>query len=659
MSGVTDAIATTSDTANAGRHFILGTAGHIDHGKTSLVRALTGTNTDRLPEERRRGMTIELGFAELMVDDVCFGVVDVPGHERFVRTMVSGATGIDVGLLVVAADDSVMPQTVEHVEILHLLGVRHGVIAITKTDVVDAEMVDLVSEDVRDLLSGTALQGAAVCPVSSVTGAGLAALRQALRAAADRVTPPPSTGPFRMTVDRVFTVPGRGAVVTGSSQRGQVTSGDTLHVWPADVSCRVRDLQAHGRSHTSLSRGQRCAINVSGVDRHLLERGAELTTPGYLEPSRMLDVKLECLPSYGKPLKSTSIVRLEIGTSEVPVRVVWLGRKALGAGESDYAQLRGGSGITSSYGQRFIVRDENATRTIGGGVVLRPVGRRRRRSPDEERALLNVLETGQPVDRLEQVLRAAGFHPPSDLQLCCRAGVEPDELPALLGALKASGRWGPVCGTEVCAVPGAVEDLTERLLRWLHRFHGKHPDGPGRLTDSVVGWLERLARREIAKPLVDDLVKSQRLKRLGRFVCLPSFAPQLSAADERILASIVERLRTAGLQPPSVEMLATESSTDRKRIERLGTLAVALGDLVRIDSTTYLHADAERRLRETVGRQIEASGGISVSEVREALGSTRKFVVPLLEYLDRVGYTRRVGDQRVLAETKASRAARR
>ncbi len=649
MAFVTELDATISDTGMPKRHYILGTAGHIDHGKTSLVRALTGTNTDRLPEERRRGMTIDLGFAELMVEDVCFGVVDVPGHERFVRTMVAGATGIDVGLLVVAADDSVMPQTVEHVEILHLLGVRHGVVAVTKTDMVDEDMVELVSEEVADFIAGTSLSGSAVCPVSSVTGVGLDALKAALLSAAAQVTQTPESGPFRMTVDRVFTVAGRGTVVTGSSQRGVVSSGDTLQVWPADVPCRVRGLQAHGQSHAALPRGRRCAINVSGVDRSHLERGAELATPGYLQPSRMVDVKLECLSTYGKPLKSTSVVRLEIGTAEVPVRVVLLDRKTLAPGESDYAQLRGGVAITAAYGQRFIIRDENATRTIGGGVVLRPLARRRRRTSEDERAALSALDTGSPADRLEQVLRAAGFHRPSDLSLCCQAGVEPDELKSVLATLESSGRWCPVAGTEVYAVPAAVDDLTERLFRWLERFHRKQPDSPGRLSDTVVGWLERLTRREIAKPLVEMLVKSKRLKRLGRYLCLPSFAPQLSGADEKILLAIVRQLKDAGFQPPSVEALAAKASTDRKRVERLATLAVALGDLVRIDGKTYLHTDVEQTLRETVARHIQASGGITVSEIREALGSSRKFVVPLLEYLDRVGYTRRVGDQRVLA----------
>jgi len=632
------------------RHYILGTAGHIDHGKTSLVRALTGTDTDRLPEERRRGMTIELGFAELVTDDVCFGIVDVPGHERFVRTMVAGATGIDVGLLVVAADDSVMPQTLEHVEILHLLGVRHAVIAITKVDAVDEDMAALVEEEVRELVANTPLKDAPICRVSSVTGTGVEELKHALVSVSRDVEPTRATGPFCLTVDRVFTIQGRGTVVTGSAIRGSVSIGDTLQVWPANVTCRVRDLQAHGRSHETLARGQRCAINLSGIDREHLERGAELATPGYLQPSRLLDVRLDCLDSYTKPLKSTSVVRLEIGTAELPARVVLLGEKTLQPGQSNHAQLRSGVAVTAAYGQRFIIRDENATRTIGGGIVLRPVARRRRGDVERERTALVALENGAPEDRLEDVLRVHGFHAPSDLSASCQSGIDPDDLGAVRGRLEAAGRWRPIPGTDIYVVPSAVDEITNRLVRWLERFHRKNPDNPGRPTESVVGWLERLTRREVAKPIVDELIKTKKLKRFGRFICLPSFAPQLSNADEKLLNDMVRAILDAGFQPPTLDEFSAGAGTDKKRIERLATLAVAMGDLVKVDGKIYLHAETDARLRRVVADVVRDTAGATVAEIREALDSSRKFVVPFMEYLDRVGYTRRIGDRRLLAD---------
>ena len=436
-------------------HYVLGTAGHIDHGKTSLIRALTGVDTDRLPEEKRRGMTIELGFAELKSDGVSFGIVDVPGHERFVKTMVAGATGIDLALIVVAADDSVMPQTTEHVDILHLLGVTRAVIAVTKIDVVEPDMVDFVVEDVRELISGTPLQGSPICPVSSITGQGLDQLKASILQVSSGVSAGPSHNPFRMYVDRVFTVQSRGTIVTGSVRRGFVSSGDALEHWPGGQSCRVRDMQAHGRGRPSLQCGQRAALNLIGIDRDHVKRGSELATPGYLEPSHMIDVKLHCLPSHSRPVKKAGIVRLELGTMEIPARVVMPDREKLNPGESSYAQLRSGQAVTVTYGQRFIVRDENASRTIGGGLVLRPTSRRRRGNPEDERRRLDLLETGDQADRVEEVLRFAGFAQLSDLQICARSGVELEALPDIRERLKKEKRWGRVEGTEVYIVPAA------------------------------------------------------------------------------------------------------------------------------------------------------------------------------------------------------------
>ncbi len=637
----------TDPATDASRYCILGTAGHIDHGKTSLVRALTGTNTDRLPEERRRGMTIELGFAELTVGSVRFGIVDVPGHERFVRTMVAGATGIDVALIVIAADDSVMPQTIEHVEILHLLGVSHGVVAITKTDMVDHEMVELVGEEVRELLAGTALEHAPICPVSSITQSGLDDLRSALIEACASVPTIASAVPFRMAVDRVFTVQGRGTVATGSVLRGAVAEGDSLTVWPGGHSCRVRGLQSHGCQSGGIERGQRAAINVSGVDRAFVVRGSELATPGYLSPTRIFDVRLQSLRG-GRPLKSASVVRFEIGTEELPARVILFDGDRLEPGDSAYAQLRVGSAVAATYGQRFIIRDENAARTIGGGVVLRMAMRRRRRSHDEQVAGMKRLDHGDDADRLEEVLRSAWFTRPDDLTLCAHAGIELTDIPASFDRLRSEGRWTSVAGTDIFAVPDVVAGLNRRVTAWLTRYHKANPDLPGRPADAVIGYLERMTLKSLARPLLDEFVDNGTLKRFGRFICLPEFAPALSAADEKLLAAMVAEVRAGGFQPPRLEDINVSPSPGRKQLARMVTLAVAMGELVAVDEKTYLHAEVEQQLRDRLTALIEEQGGISVGEVREALDSTRKFVVPFLEYLDRVGFTKRVGDKREL-----------
>ncbi len=645
-----DALTASNQGERPLRHFILGTAGHIDHGKTSLVRALTGVDTDRLPEEQRRGMTIELGFADFTIDDAHFGIVDVPGHERFVRTMVAGATGIDVALLVVAADDSVMPQTREHVDILHLLGIRHAVVALTKIDAVAPDLAELAAEEIREYLAKTPLAAAAVCPVSSITGAGIEALKREILAVARSVAESPAVRPFRLAVDRVFTVQGRGTVVTGSVLRGEVAAGDTLEVFPGGLTCRVRDLQSHGAASAALHRGQRAALNLSGIDRDALERGAELATPGYLQPSHLVDVHLRVLAGCDRPLKNARVMRLCIGTTELAVRVVLLGQAQLDPGAAGFAQLRSGSAIPSAYGQRFILRDENAAHTIGGGVVLRPVAHRRRLAHESEVQSLETLFDGTADQRVEQVLRASGFTTPSDLQVCLRSGVEVAELPAVYARLRQEGRLVRVSDTERCMVPAALDDLAHRLAGWLERFHRAHPDLPGRPLDAVLGWIGRMTDRPLARPLFDRLVSNGTLKLMGRFVCLPAFAPALSAADEKLLAGILSAVRGGGFQPPILDEWPLPGAPDRKRRERLATLAVALGELVLIEPGMFLSAEGESQLRQKVRDLIAACPeGVTVAQVREALNSSRKYVVPFLEHLDRVGFTLRAGDRRVLA----------
>jgi selenocysteine-specific elongation factor len=635
--------------ADDSRELILGTAGHIDHGKTSLIRALTGTDTDRLPEEKQRGMTIELGFAELSLPGVHFGIVDVPGHERFVKTMVAGATGVDLAMLVVAADDSVMPQTIEHLEILHLLGVERAVVAVTKIDTVDEEMVELVVAEVEELLDGTALAGSAIVPVSSVTEAGLDTLREKLAALARELALGPVEPPFRMNVDRVFTVQGRGTVVTGSVWRGQVAVGDSLAIHPGEATCRVRGLQAHGTGREHLLRGQRAALNLSGIDREALSRGAQLATPGYLREGHLLDVELRLLPANTRPMKSASTVRLGIGTSEVPVRVVLLEGDMLLPGESGYAQLRSGTPIHATHGERFILRDENAARTLGGGVVLRPRGRRRRRlDRDAERQALQRLQAGEPADRLTEVLRFAGFHRPTELELAAEGGFELAELPALFEQLREDGRWVKIPGTEVFVVPASLEELITRLTGWLERYHRKNPDVPGRSADAVLGWLERMTEKNLARPIFDQLLADQTIKRVGRFACLAEFAPKLSPADEKRLTEMVEAIRAGRFQPPAPAETPAGQSLDRKRLARLLIMAVALGELVEVGNDIYLHQDLEFELREAVASLIQMEGGVTVAQAREALGTTRKFAVPFMEYLDRIEFTRRVGDKRHL-----------
>ncbi|MFQ5491352.1 MAG: selenocysteine-specific translation elongation factor, partial [Phycisphaerae bacterium] len=636
------------------RFLIVGTAGHIDHGKTSLIRALTGTDTDRLPEEKRRGMTIELGFAQWADGGLRFGVVDVPGHERFVRTMVAGATGIDLALLVIAADDSVMPQTVEHVEVLDLLGVTQAVIALTKCDLADAELTELVAQDVRELVAGTTLAGSPIVPVSSFTGQGLDDLRRALVATARKVTQRDTQGPFRMAIDRIFTVQGRGTVVTGSVMQGQVAEGDPLELWPEGTRCRVRSLQSHHDTQAMVQGGQRAAINLSGVDRQRITRGCELAGPGYLRPTHILDVELRCLSTATRPIKNRSRLRLCLGTREVMARVVTATGQPLEPGARGFVQFRLGQNVTADFGQRFIVRNESATRTLGGGIILRPSPLRRRIRGDAQQANLVTLKTGQPAERVGQVLAFYGFQRPDDLCIAAEAGVHPDEVGGWIDQLRQAGRLSAIgAGQNPIEVMDQVVGATlERALRWLDTYHRTHPDEPGAGADAFMGYLDRKSRKGLGRALLDRLIESQAVRIQGRYVCHPDHAPALSAQDQRVLAEILDEYDKGGFRPPALTELNVARTANAQRIAKLVKIAVATQQLVEIDKKLYLHADWDGRLRRTVERLIQTGQDASVSNIKQALDSSRKYVVPMLEYLDRVKFTRREGDRRVLCETK-------
>ncbi len=382
---------------------ILGTAGHIDHGKTSLVRALTGTDTDRLPEEKRRGITIELGFAELDLGDYRLGIVDVPGHERFVRQMLAGATGMDLAMLVVAADDSVKPQTREHMDVLRLLDLKAGVIALTKCDIADEEWMELVEAEIRELVAGTIFALAPIVRTSAQTGQGMDQLRQALlvaaRQAALEVTVPHESDPFRMAIDRSFTMPGHGTVVTGSVASGCATNGQTLVIQPDGVEVRVRGLRNHGREVERVCRGQRAAINLAGVHHDNVARGNELATPGHLMPSRLLTVDLSLLNSAPRPLKHRATLRLHVGTAEVLATVALLGPAAVPPGARSFAQLYLREPVVTVWNQPFVLRAESPMATIGGGSILVANPTRIRRLTGEDESQLALLTSTDPLDR--------------------------------------------------------------------------------------------------------------------------------------------------------------------------------------------------------------------------------------------------------------------
>jgi selenocysteine-specific elongation factor len=639
---------------------VLGTAGHIDHGKTALVRVLTGVDTDRLPDEKRRGITIDLGFAALdLGDGRRLALIDVPGHERFVHNMLAGATGLDLALLVVAADDSVMPQTREHLEILQLLGIPAGVVALTKCDLVESGWQAMVEEEVRELTRGTFLQGAPIIPTSAATGQGIEALRSALRRLADQAPARDDPGAFRLAIDRAFTVAGHGAVVTGTVTSGSVAVGDELELLPAGRTVRVRGLQQHERPVERLGRGARAAINLAGIRHDDLRRGDVLATPGYLRPSNVLGVTLRPTPGAPRPLRNGGRYRLHLGTADLPARLALFDPAPPKPGETVFAQLVLGEPAAAVHGQPFVLREESPPATLGGGRVVRPTGRRIRRRDAAARDRLQRLAGPEPIERARAALALAGLELLSPLDLAREAGLVANDAPRVLDEL---ARGGAVVELSVGrrTVRLAAERLVElegRVLRTLERLHAAHPRQAAIRRAHVAAGLPDLGIDGLPGALLERLAARGEVIADARTVALKSFEPKLSQAERKLKAEIAEAYRAGGFSPPEAAELASQAGARGAVVPELVALLAAEGRVVEITPQLALDAEAEAELRRRVTRRLADGSSMTMADLRDLLGTTRKYAVPIGEYLDRIGLTRREGDLRRLGEA-ASRGGR-
>ncbi len=631
---------------------VVGTAGHIDHGKSRLVRALTGTDPDRLPEEQARGMTIDLGFAHLRHGDCELSFVDVPGHERFIRNMVAGATGVDIAMLVVAADDSVMPQTREHAEVLSLLGLERCILVLTKMDLVDEEWADQVEEEARNLVRSVGLVPAGCVRTSSETGRGLGELLDVLTSIArDPKRPRAPYRWFRLPVDRAFVVAGRGTVVTGSVTHGSVRREDELELWPAGKRVRVRDMQAHNAARESASGRLRLGLNLAGVTLEEVGRGCELATPGYLWPTQRLNVWLATLRMPGKARRQKLRVRLHIGTSEVPAELRLTARPEEDALRGVFAQLAVAQPIVAAWGQHFIIRDESATRTLGGGRVVRPTAGRwtTRRPPNLDG--LRILAEGGPRERLEEMIRDSAWQVPPEARLAAEAGLpDADEAARLSRSLIGRGAVGQLeTASQRLLVhrehlDGLVGDLTRRLREYLEA----NPRVPGLPRSAWPGWMPRACPERFRAALADSLVTAGHVLRSGEHILPVGHQGALAPADQELLDQMLAEFDAGAFQPPGLEDLRCRTPRNAKRLRELLDLAVTRGQLVRIADGIWLH---QRRWNELMARLVEKLRGgaqVTVADIRSMLNSSRKYVVPLVERLDAAGITRRQGDFRTL-----------
>jgi selenocysteine-specific elongation factor len=640
------------------RELILGTAGHIDHGKTSLVKALTGVDTDRLPEEKARGITIDIGFASLDLGDFRLGIVDVPGHERFIKNMLAGATGVDLAVLVVAADDSVMPQTREHLEILRLLGLKHGVVALTKCDLVDADTRGVVAMEVRELVRDSFLADAPIIETSTTTGQGLDELKSAIAETCRKVDERAGAEWFRLAIDRSFTVHGHGTVVTGSVVGGNLKVGDEVEWQPRGEHVRVRALHHHDQPVESVHRGMRAAINLAGVAHDDIHRGQELATPGYLFPSRTLTVRVHASTESHRPLRHRTPVRLHLGTAEILGTVSLLDRDVFKPGEWGLAQLFLESPATAVWGQPFVLRESSAATTLGGGRVVQPVARKIRR---RHLAVIEHVEQLCGDDLERRALMVAwfgGFAGCSAAELVRSAGIVPDAAEPIIARLRERGQLAEVAvgqSRKMVLHADLLRELEERVLTVLGRLHEQFPLVTSHDRKKVQAQLDYIGDDALVHGAVDRLLAAKRLVGDARRVALADFKPKLSQNQRKLKDKVVEAHAQAHFQPPEPGSFANQAAGNAASLKDIFEVCVAEGLLVRITEDIYLHADAEAEMRRKVEAKLTAGGpGLTVAEIRDLLGTTRKYAVPLCEYLDRAGVTRRSGDLRVLAAAGAS-----
>ena len=638
------------------RSIIIGTAGHIDHGKSSLVQVLTGKDPDRLPEEKRRGITIDLGFADLDLGEVRVGFVDVPGHERFVKNMLAGVHGIDAVALVIAADEGVMPQTREHFEICRLLGVQQGLLVLTKTDLVEDELLSLVRAEAEELVTGSFLEGASIIPVSARSGAGLNELRAALTQIAEKIPVRSSDFVTRLPVDRAFTMKGFGAVVTGTLVAGEIAAGDELELLPGGRRVRARGVQVHGASVSRAQAGQRTAVNLAGVDVDEIERGMTLAPIGRLRPTQIIDVELNVLPSSPRAIRSRSRVRVHIGSAEVLVRVRVLNtRGEVPPGETGFAQLRFETPVVALHAERFIIRSYSPAETIAGGLVLDPQatkhrGREMAKTHERLRALRDSDRQGKLVTFVEsasdQGLRLA--------DVAARTGWTDEVVSQVMKQAQTVATGSIVDAEGVLVSQQNLERLSRITLEAVKLHHQREPLARGLPRETLRERHFLHAAPEIFRAVITRLEKEGALVSEKDIVRAREHGQELSVADEALRKKIAEVYEKAALEPPALDQAfndAAVSAAQRTHARKILQLLLDDGSLVRVQAEMFFHSQAIVHLKNILqvhAAKHEPDRLIDVPTFKELAGVSRKYAIPLLEYFDRERITVRAGDKRVI-----------
>ena len=626
------------------KNIIIGTAGHVDHGKTALIKALTGIETDRIKEEKKRGITIELGFAYLdLPDGEKAGIIDVPGHEKFVKNMLAGAGGIDLALLVVAADEGFMPQTREHLGILSLLNISEGIIVITKKDMVDDDWLEVVCEDVRNEVKGTFLENAQIIPVSSYTGEGIEQLKTAIFELIDQNTQIKNLDiPFRIPVDRIFSVEGFGTVITGTLIEGRMKVGDPVTIYPSRIESRVRNLQVHSHDVTEAYAGQRVAVNLAGLKKTDLNKGDVVAVPNSMHTTMMIDIKLNILRDCEREILNGTRLHLYHGARDVLCKVILLDRDSIGAGESCYAQLRLEEEIAVKTGDRFVLRFYSPLETIGGGVILDSNPFKHKRNDPAVLESLHIKESGSDKEKISAALHdySSRFETLDFLQV--QTAIPKEQFDQQIQKLLKDKTAFRV-SDNIVIHSDYLTHLKDTAVRLLSAYHQENPLRDGMKKDEFRSKFLHFDDIAVIDKITDSLVNRKFLKYVNGCVALADFEVQKDDNLEEIEAAF----REGGFSPESPDQIATRFPKVKNYRQVVESL-VNTGRLVRVEDKILLHVDYYEKALSMAKEHIAQNGQITLAEMRDLMGASRKFAVAVLEYWDRRNITKKVGDARVL-----------
>lgn len=633
------------------KHIIIGTAGHIDHGKTSLIRALTGRETDTLKEEKDRGISINLGFTFFdLPSGRRAGIIDVPGHEKFVKNMLAGVSGVDIVLLVIAADEGIMPQTREHFEILQLLNVKKGIIVLTKADLVDSEWLDMVKEEVKDEFKGTFLEGAPIHAVSSRTKAGMEGLIENIDILTGEIDTKDVGGHFRLPVDRVFSISGFGTVVTGTVISGMIEEGQWVEVYPSKVKAKVRGIEVHD-SHVKIAEaGQRTAINLSNVKTSEVKRGDVVASEGIMEPSMMVDCRLYYLKSAPKPLENRQRVRLYHGTSEILCRVVILDREEVQPGETAYVQLRLEKPLTAQRNDRFVIRNYSPMFTIGGGAIVEPLAKKAKRFDKDYIEELRIKESGEAGSILENTVKNLSGDFPKAAEILKALGKNEEGLEEKLDQLALEGRIIKLSGMDkpVYIHMDFVNKKIETMQDLLDKYHRENQLRWGiskeEMKNKVFG---KALKQKLYDELLVILEEKHRIRLHGKFISLYGFEIEYSEQQLKIKDSILKQLGEQEFSPPKYTEMEAKEKTP-KDFKMVFESLLDEGLIVKVAEDCYFSKGAYDKCREKTEEYVKKSGSINVAQLRDLLNTSRKYAMAVMEHFDSIKFTKRVGDDRVL-----------